>query len=108
MKFRKSRSSTATCFAAIFLVVMTLLITTTVVSISTVMAQGKADPPIGQFGNPNDFRPGPPIPSCNADFNQGPPDDPLKGCKDTPGSGNSDDSSDSRSNEGEETESDSN
>ena len=53
-------------------------------SIHPAMAQGKADPPIGLFGNPNDFRPGPPIPSCNADFNQGPPDDPLKGCRDTP------------------------
>ena len=36
-------------------------------------------PPIGLFGNPHDFRTGPPIPSCNADFNQGPPDDTLKG-----------------------------
>jgi hypothetical protein len=84
MKLRKRRNSKATSFATIFLMLMTLLTITTVVSIPTARAQGKADPPIGLFGNPNDFRTGPPIPSCNADFNQGPSDDPLKGCRDTP------------------------
>jgi hypothetical protein len=64
--------------------VMLMALSTTVVSVPIARAQGHADPPIGLFGNPNDFRPGPPIPSCNADFNQGPPDDPLKGCRDTP------------------------
>ena len=37
-----------------------------------------------KIGNPNDFRRGPPIPSCNADLHQGPPDDPIKGCRDSP------------------------
>jgi hypothetical protein len=36
-----------------------------------------------KLGNPHDFRTGPPIPSCSADFHQGPPDDELKGCRDT-------------------------
>lgn len=64
--------------------VLTATISTTITSIPIVLAQGKSDPPIGQHGNPNDFRPGPPIPSCKADDHQGPPDDPIKGCKDTP------------------------
>jgi len=37
-----------------------------------------------KFGNPNEFRPGPPIPSCNAQFNQGPPGDDIQGCRVTP------------------------
>jgi hypothetical protein len=36
------------------------------------------------IGNPNGFRPGPPIPSCSADLHQGPPDDLIKGCRITP------------------------
>lgn len=35
------------------------------------------------IGNPHDFKPGPPIPSCNA-HPAGPPDDPIRGCKATP------------------------
>lgn len=69
------------------IVIVGVLMATLSITITTMpiaRAQGKADPPIGLFGNPNDFRPGPPIPSCNADFNQGPPNDPLKGCRDTP------------------------
>ena len=85
MKLRKGGNSKVIYLAAIFLVVMTLVITTTtVVSTAPAMAQGEADPPIDLFGNPHDFRPGPPIPSCNADFNQGPPDDQIKGCRVTP------------------------
>lgn len=68
----------------IFMVIISIALMS-VSPFSSVSAQGKANPPIGLFGNPNDFRPGPPIPSCNADFNQGPPGDPLKGCRDTPG-----------------------
>jgi hypothetical protein len=75
---KKEEISMATCFVVIFLVLMTL---STIVSIAPARAQS---PPIGLFGNPHDFRTGPPIPSCNADFNQGPPDDTLKGCRDTP------------------------
>jgi len=83
---QERRNSTAVGFAAMSLILMTLLATTTIVaSIPRANAQGKADPPIGLFGNPNDFRPGPPIPSCAADFDQGPPNDPIKGCRDTPG-----------------------
>ena len=37
-----------------------------------------------KIGNPNDFRPGPPIPSCNAKFNQGPPEDDIEGCRISP------------------------
>ena len=68
-------------------VIVGILMATLSIAITTMpiaRAQGKADPPIGIFGNPHDFRPGPPIPSCNADFNQGPPDDLIKGCRDTP------------------------
>jgi hypothetical protein len=61
--------------------VLTTTLSTTITSMPMAKAQ---NPPIGLFGNPNDFRPGPPIPSCRADFNQGPPDDPIKGCRDTP------------------------
>ena len=84
MKLRKRGNYMATCYSTIFLMLMTLLTITTVISIPPTTAQGKADPPIGLFGNPHDFRPGPPIHSCNADFKQGPPDDPIKGCRDTP------------------------
>ena len=51
--------------------------------ISQVKAQS-TKPPISVVGDPHDFSSGPPIPSCKADFNQGPPNDPLKGCKFTP------------------------
>ena len=58
---------------------LSITVVAVTIPVSFVSAQGKAHPPIGLFGNPNDFRPGPPIPSCNADFNQGPPGDLLKG-----------------------------
>lgn len=38
-----------------------------------------------KLGNPHDLRPAPPIPSCSADFRQGPPDDEIKSCRDTKG-----------------------
>ncbi len=60
-----------------------LLTQVLVVSISLSLVNAQT-PPIGLVGNPNDFRPGPPIPSCNAEFNQG-PDDPISGCRVTPG-----------------------
>ena len=73
MKFsKKEKNPMATCFVVI-LVLMTL---STIISIAPAMAQS---PPIGLFGNPHDFRTGPPIPSCRADFHQGPPDYTLKG-----------------------------
>ena len=81
-------TSIVTCILLLTMIVIVRVlmatISTTVTSMPIVRAQGKADPPIGLFGNPNDFRTGPPIPSCNADFNQGSPNDPLKGCRDTP------------------------
>jgi hypothetical protein len=52
-----------------------------IVYIPPAMAQS---PPITVVGNPHGFSTGPPIPSCKADFHQGPPTDPLKGCKFTP------------------------
>jgi hypothetical protein len=45
-------------------------------------ASARANPV--KIGNQNDFRLGPPIPSCNADLHQGPPDYPIKGCRDSP------------------------
>ena len=58
-----------------------MALSTTVVSIP--IASAKENPPV-KIGNPHDFGPGPPIPSYNADFNQGPPDEPIKGCRETP------------------------
>jgi hypothetical protein len=67
-------------------VIIFILLSTTIVTATIFMSQVSAQaPPIGLFGNPHDFRTGPPIPSCNADFHQGPPDDTLKGCRETPG-----------------------
>ena len=34
----------------------------------------------GEYQGPNVYKPGPPIPSCNAEAHQGPPDDLLRGC----------------------------
>lgn len=65
-------------------VAFTILATVIVVSISMSFVSAKT-PPNGLVGNPHDFRPGPPIPSCNADFNQGPPNDTISGCRVTPG-----------------------
>lgn len=59
---------------------LTIFAIATLVNVPSVMAQ--TDPV--KIGNPHDFRPGPPIPSCNAEFNQGPPDDPIKGCRTSP------------------------
>jgi hypothetical protein len=80
MKFWK-RNSTVAGFVAMSLILMTLLATTVVASIPPAKAQS---PPISVVGNPHGFSTGPPIPSCKADFHQGPPNDPLKGCKFTP------------------------
>jgi hypothetical protein len=78
MKFRKKEKNPMAAYFVVILVLMTL---STIISIAPAMAQS---PPIGLFGNPHDFRPGPPIPSCRADFNQGPPEDTIKGCRETP------------------------
>jgi len=91
MKFSK-RNSTVVGFAAVSLVVMTMLATTTIVApIPQAIAQGQGPPPPGvlqgpptHVGNPNDLSTGPPVPNCNAidqgNFN-GPPDDTMRGCK---------------------------
>ena len=63
---------------------MIATLSTTVTSMPIAKAQGQGPPPIVHIGNPHDFRPGPPIPSRNANFHQGSPNDPIKGCKDTP------------------------
>ena len=79
MKFSK-RNSTVVGFAAVSLVVMTLLATATIVaSIPRANAEGNG-PPVVHIGNPHNFQPGPPIPSCNAE-----PSNPTAGgCKVTP------------------------
>jgi hypothetical protein len=63
--------------------ILALAIMTTVVAVQTPLALA-APAPNAHFGNPHDYKPGPPIPSCAADFNQGPPNDPQQGCRDTP------------------------
>ena len=66
---------------------LALMATITVVAVhtSSAFAQlGNGKPPISVVGNPHGFSTGPPIPSCSADFHQGPPNDPSKGCKLTP------------------------
>ena len=72
---------------AMILGVALVLSLATVVTVGSSISQVKAEsskPPISVVGNPHGFSTGPPIPSCKADFNQGPPDDPVKGCKFTP------------------------
>ena len=60
-------------------------LSTTIALMPIAKAQlGNGKPPISVVGNPHGFSTGPPIPSCNANFHQGPPDDPSKGCKFTP------------------------
>jgi hypothetical protein len=68
----------------LFSFVITLAITTTYVATMCPVHTVEANKP-PKLGNPHDFRPGPPIPSCSADFHQGPPDDDIKGCRDTQG-----------------------
>ena len=75
MKGPEKEKYFSTISFAIILLVLTPLLT--IVSIE--MASARETPV--HIGNPHDFRPGPPIPSCNANFHQGPPDDPIKGCK---------------------------
>jgi hypothetical protein len=83
-------NSAAISFAAIFLVLMTL-VTTTITSMSIARAQGQGPPPPGvlqgapvHVGNPTGLSTGPPVPNCNAidqgNFH-GPPDDTRLGCK---------------------------
>jgi hypothetical protein len=63
---------------------ITLAISTTVAATIWSVHPVEANKP-PKLGDPHHFRPGPPIPSCSADFHQGPPDDPIKGCRDTQG-----------------------
>ena len=64
------------------ILIMFLIVINGITIVSVSDANAKEDPV--KIGNPHDFRPGPPIPSCNADFHQGPPDDDIKGCRDSP------------------------
>ena len=89
MKFTRGNSA-AISFAAISLVLMTL-VTTTITSMPIARAQGQGPPAPGVsqgpptfVGNPNDLSTGPPVPNCNAIFQgnfHGPPDDTRLGCK---------------------------
>ncbi len=48
---------------------------------------GEANPlpkDLFQGGGPNNLRPGAPIPGCNSESHQGPPNDDIEGCFDTP------------------------
>jgi hypothetical protein len=88
MKFTRGNSA-AISFAAISLVLMTL-VTTTITSMPIARAQSQGPPPgvstgsPTHVGNPNDLSTGPPVPNCNAadqgNFH-GPPDDTMRGCK---------------------------
>jgi hypothetical protein len=77
------RNSTVAGFVTMSLILMTLLDATTTVVASIPPAKAQS-PPISVVGNPHGFTTGPQIPSCRADFHQGPPNDLLKGCKFTP------------------------
>jgi hypothetical protein len=91
MKFTRGNSA-AISFAAISLVLMTLVATTTTTITSMPIARAQVQsPPPGVstgpptfLGNPNDLSTGPPVPNCNAIFQgnfHGPPDDTRLGCK---------------------------
>ena len=80
----RSRSNLALLTIIVIVGGLMATLSTTITSLPIAKAQGQGPPPIVHIGNPHDFRPGPPIPSCNANFHQGPPNDPIKGCKDTP------------------------
>jgi hypothetical protein len=77
-------------FAAIFLVLMTL-VTTTITSMPIARAQSQGPPAPGVLqgpptfvGNTNDLSTEPPVPNCNAIFQgnfHGPSTDTMLGCK---------------------------
>jgi hypothetical protein len=73
-------SSRQTAFLEIFMILSIVMSEVIILSVSVASAQTT---PV-KIGNPNDFRPGPPIPSCNAEFNQGPPGDDIAGCRLSP------------------------
>ena len=75
---KKEENRATTSFAAMFLVG---LLTFSIVAVLTYIPISMAKTTPVKIGNPHDFRPGPPIPSCNADFHQGPPADVIKGCR---------------------------
>lgn len=73
-------SSRQTAFLEIFMILSIVMGAVIILSVSVASAQTT---PV-KIGNPNDFRPGPPIPSCNAEFKQGPPGDDIAGCRESP------------------------
>jgi hypothetical protein len=78
---KKEENRATTSFAAMFLAgLLTFSIVAALSYIPTTMAKTT---PV-KIGNPHYFRPGPPIPSCNAEFHQGPPGDDIKGCRGSP------------------------
>jgi len=72
--------SSHTAFLEIFMILWIVMGAVIIMSVSIASAHLT---PV-KIGNPNDFRPGPPIPSCNAEFNQGPPGDDIAGCRISP------------------------
>jgi hypothetical protein len=72
-------TSQQTAFLEMF-IILSMVMGAMILSTSVASAQTT---PV-KIGNPNDFRPGPPIPSCNAEFNQGPPGDDIQGCRVSP------------------------
>ena len=68
-----------TAFLEIFMILSIVMGAVIILSVSVASAQTT---PVKI--NPNDFRPGPPIPSCNAEFKQGPPGDDIAGCRVSP------------------------
>jgi hypothetical protein len=68
--------SRQTAFLKIFMILSIVMGGTIILSVSVASAQTT---PV-KIGN-HDFRPGPPIPSCNAKFKQGPPGDDIAGCR---------------------------
>ena len=73
-------SSRQTTFLEIFMILWIVMGPVIILSVSVASAHTT---PV-KIGNPNDFRPGPPIPSCNAEYKQGPPGDDIAGCRVSP------------------------
>ena len=72
--------SRQTAFLEIIMILSIVMGAMIILSVSVASAQTT---PV-KIGNPNDFRPGPPIPSCNAEFKQSPPGDDIAGCRESP------------------------
>ena len=59
---------------------LAIMTTITVVAVQAPLALAGQGPPLVHIGNPHDFQPGPPIPSCNSE----PANPQAGGCKVTP------------------------